>query len=121
MAVVVPDGGARVVSFGPFGPAPLAPLSEPRTIFDATGGLRDDVLVQLPPSATDRIAKFTHLYPAGMYNRSYAACTFDAVRGAGSYLAYEAPDVVPNPARFERVVMLRATAYLLIVGARFQP
>ena len=79
------------------------------------------MLLQPPPSTTDRIAKYTHLYPAGMFNRPYDACTFENARGAGAYFAYDAPDVVPSGARFERVVALSAAADRLVVDERFTP
>ena len=115
-AIVAPDGGGRVVAFGP-GRFTARSLS----MFDATGGLRDDVLVQPPPSRTDRIARYTHTYPAGMFNRRYDACTFGDARASGAYLAYDAPDVVPDGARFERVVALSANARRLVVDERFTP
>ncbi len=122
LAVVVPGGGARVVTFGRYrheGTDPSRNFYE--NIFDATGALRDDVSVQPPPSTTDRIAKFTHLYPAGTFNRPYDACTFENARGAGAYLAYDAPDVVPTGALFERVIALGASADRLVVDERFTP
>ncbi len=124
-AVVVPDGGARVVALGPNRSTGFLTYGD--NAFDATGALRDDVLVQLPPSPTDRIAKYTHTYPAGMFNRPYAACTFTHVAGdgnvtgAGAYLAYDAPDVVPHGARFERVLALGASSDRLVADLRFTP
>ena len=121
VAVAVPDGGARVVSFGRYRPQPGADMTTFRNVFDATGALRNDVLQQPPPSRTDRIAKYTHLYPAGMFNRPYDACTFESARGAGAYLTYDAPDVVPSGARFERVLTLGAAADRLVADERFTP
>lgn len=122
LAIIAPDGGARVVAFGDveYG-NPLDAQSTITNVFNATGGLRDDVLVQPPPSTTDRIAAFTHQYPAGMFNRPYAACTFGDARASGAYLSYDAPDVVPNGARFERVVTLSRGADRLVVDERFTP
>jgi Glycosyl hydrolases family 35 len=125
-AIAVPNGGARVISFGPrFATAEVDVAAE--NAFDATGALRDDVLQQPPPSATDRIAKYTHGYPAGTFNRPYTYCTFDRSARAGSaaatgvYLAYEAPDVVPAGARFERVLTLGASADRLVADLRLAP
>jgi Glycosyl hydrolases family 35 len=115
-AIVAPDGGGRVVAFGRG-----QVHGTIANLFDATGGLRDDVLVQPPPSKTDRIARYTHSYPAGMFNRRYDACTFGDARASGAYLAYDAPDVVPDGARFERVVALAANARRLVVDERFTP
>jgi amino acid transporter len=126
-AVAVPSGGARVVSFGPrLWTAEIDRQSE--NAFDATGALRDDVLVQPPPSPTDRIAKYTHTYPAGTFNRPYAACTFTggtrsgatAGDAVGVYLAYDAPDVVPNGALFERVLAIGG-ADRLVADLRLTP
>ena len=117
-AIVAPDGGARVVSFGTY---TLEGTPNFRNVFDATGALRDDALVQPPPSPTDRIAKYTHLYPAGMFNRPYDACTFESPRGAGAYFSYDAPDVVSSGARFERVIGIAAKADRLVVDERFTP
>lgn len=122
LAIVAPEGGARVVAFGAaeYG-GPLDAQSTITNVFNATGGLRDDVVVQPPPSPTDRIAAFTHQYPAGMFDRPYAACTFGDTRASGTYLSYDAPDVVPNGARFERVVTLSRDADRLVVDERFTP
>jgi amino acid transporter len=122
LAIVAPDGGARVVAFGSteYG-NPLDAQATILNMFNATGGLRDDVLVQPPPSPTDRIAAFTHQYPAGMFDRPYAACTFGDARASGAYLSYDAPDVVPNGARFERVVTLSRDADRLVADERFTP
>ncbi|HEY0394587.1 MAG TPA: amino acid permease [Candidatus Elarobacter sp.] len=114
-AVLVPDGGARVPVFGLI-PAPGDALVESMSnVFDATGGLRDDVLVQPPPSATDRIAKYTHSFPAGTFNRAYSVS--DARDGSARVVA-DVPDVVPNGARFERVVSLLPGAARLVVDER---
>ncbi len=122
LAVAVPGGGGRVVSFGPYrraGDDPAQVIYE--NAFDATGALRDDVSIQPPPSTTDRIAKFTHMYPAGTFNRPYDACTFESARGAGAYLSYDAPDVVPSGALFERVIAIGTNADRLVVDERFTP
>jgi hypothetical protein len=121
LALIVPGGGARAISFGPYTASPLDEHAVLTNIFDATGGLRDDVLIQQRPSKTDRIARYTHQYPAGTFNRSYSTCTFDGPRGAGVYLAYDAPDVAPNGARFERVVTVGTSSDRLIVDERFTP
>ena len=116
-AVVVPAGGGRVVAFD----APWPAQNAAPNAFDATGALRDDVLAQPPPSATDRIAKYTHTYPAGMFNREYRGCTLAHGTAAGAYLAYDAPDVTPHGARFERTIALASPAARLVVDERFTP
>ncbi len=122
LAIVTPDAGGRIVDFGHYSatlnPTSLLPwLGE--NVFDATGGARDDVLMPPPPSKTDRIARYTHTYPAGTFNRRYDACTFAAPRGAGVYLRYDAPDLGAARTRFERVITLAAAAQRLVVDERF--
>ena len=67
-AVIVADGGGRLVSFGP-----IAPAAGRDNLTDATGALRDDVRTPLGPSPRDYIARYTHDYPAGTFNRPYRA------------------------------------------------
>jgi amino acid transporter len=112
-AVFVPDGGARLVVLQRTdGAAPLDATN-------ATGALRDDALVQPTPSATDRIARYTHSYPAGTFNRPYRVEILTARgRAARVRFTYDAPDVVPNGARFERTVQLDADAPRLVVDER---
>jgi amino acid transporter len=113
VAVFVPGGGARLVVF-----APADRRLQPYNATNSTGALRDDVLVQPPPSTTDRIARYTHSYPAGTFNRPYQ---IDVLQGAGSSVAvrftYAAPDVPGNP-RFEKTVRLAADSPRLIVDER---
>ncbi len=111
-AVIVPGGGARLVAFAPAG-ACGATL---RSLTDATGALRDDALLQPPPSATDRIARYTHTYPAGTFNRPYRA----EILASGGAIAivrftYDAPDIVPHGAHIVKTVRLAADAARLIV------
>jgi hypothetical protein len=109
VAVFVPDGGGRLVVFAPRGGGNAT---------NATGALRDDVLVQPPPSATDRIAKYTHSYPAGTYNRTYRT---DIVASGNAEAVvrfrYDAPDL-GGGAHFERTVRLAAGSSRLIVDER---
>jgi hypothetical protein len=124
--VIVPDGGARAPVFALLPPIArlrnrYPPNSEASVnAFDATGGMRDDVLVQQPPSPTDRIARYTHSYPAGTFNRTYAVT--DA-RNGSVRLTAGVPDVVPAGATFERIVSLAPDAARLVVDerARFAP
>ncbi|MBV8749684.1 MAG: beta-galactosidase, partial [Candidatus Eremiobacteraeota bacterium] len=114
--VIVPDGGARAVVFAPLSP----PNSMGANVFDATGALRDDVLMQPPPSLTDRIARYTHSYAAGMFNRSYRVTQTSA-----ESVRFEAdvPDVVPAGAHFERIITLVPGTTRLVVDERaiFRP
>ena len=110
-AVIVPDGGARLVLFGRRGQPGY-------NATNATGALRDDVLVQPPPSKTDRIAKYTHSYPAGTYNRTYRT---EIVSSGGAQAVvrfrYDAPDL-GGGAHFEKTVRLVAGSARLIVDER---
>jgi hypothetical protein len=78
--------------------------------FDTIGALRDDVAVAPPPSATDRIAKYTHQFPAGFFNRPYAVTILTSGPRAAVRLHYDAPDAWPNGGSFERVVTLEPNA-----------
>lgn len=111
VAVLVPGGGARLVVF-----ATRAGL--PHNALNATGALRDDVLLQPPPSTTDRIAQYTHSYPAGTFNRPYRT---EILRAAGAEavvrFSYRAPDL-PGAPLFEKTVRLAADAQRLVVDER---
>ncbi|HEV8020647.1 MAG TPA: hypothetical protein VGP41_05245, partial [Candidatus Lustribacter sp.] len=111
VAVFVPDGGARLVAFA-------ARSDLPHNAVNATGALRDDVLLEPPPSATDRIAAYTHSYPAGTFNRPYRT---DIVVASGPEavvrFTYAAPDLGPG-AIFEKTVRLAAGSTRLVVDER---
>jgi len=111
VAVIVPDAGARLVVF-----APREGL--PYNATNATGALRDDVLLEPPPSTTDRIAKYTHSYPAGTFNRPYRT---DIISAAGAEAVvrfhYDAPDLAGG-AHFEKTVRLAADSTRLVVDER---
>jgi len=113
-AVIVPDGGARLVALQRID-VPGAPID----MVNATGALRDDALQQPPPSQSDRIARYTHSYPAGTFNRPYGV-TITSARGAVASVrfTYDAPDVVPHGARFEKTIALAAGASRLVVDER---
>ena len=109
VAVIVPDGGARLVVFA-------ARRQLPHNATNATGALRDDVLMQPPPSTTDRIAKYTHSYPAGTFNRQYR--TEILAQGAEAVVRFsaDAPDL--SGAHFEKTVRFAAGATRLVVDER---
>jgi amino acid transporter len=96
--VVAPNGGARAFSF--------ADKKAGTSIFTTVGGLRDDVKIEPPLSKTDRIAKYTHQMPAGMFNRPYGIEKLEGGNRAIARFMYDAPDVVPAGAHFEKTVML---------------
>jgi len=98
-AVVALDAGARIVDYRTTRKGACSPNA-----FTSVGGARDDAFMQFPPSPTDRIAKYTNTFPAGMFNRPYRVTsvgTSDRVQ-----LAYDAPDVVPHGAHFTRTIAL---------------
>jgi len=113
-AVLVPDGGGRLVVL-----QRIDGTGNPIDMVNATGALRDDVLLQPPPSRTDRIARYTHTYPAGTFNRPYHVVIL-ATGGevARVRLSYDAPDVIPHGARFEKTIALAAGAARLVVDER---
>ena len=108
-AVIVAGGGGRLVAFGPLAPpSPRRPLGRDN-LTDATGALRDDVRTPLAPSPRDYIARYTHDYPAGTFNRPYRAEIL--ARGgerAALRLTYAMPDAPPAGATFEKTVWLGA-------------
>jgi hypothetical protein len=116
-AIVVPEGGARIPVFTllPSDDRADSKRSPPENAFDATGALRDDALLQPPPSTTDRIARYTRSYPAGTFNRTYAVS--DAHDGS-VHLVADVPDVVPGGAHFERIVSLQPGTARLAVDER---
>jgi fructoselysine transporter len=111
VAIFAPDGGARLVVFA-------ARRDLPFNAVNATGALRDDVLLQPPPSSTDRIAKYTHSYPAGTFNRPYRT---DIIAASGTEAVvrfrYVAPDLAGGT-HFEKIVRLAADATRLVVDER---
>jgi hypothetical protein len=92
--IVSPDAGARAFYFSG---------ASGRNWFTTVGGIRDDVAIEPPLSTTDRIAKYTHDFPAGTFNRSYAVSNVD---DRSATFAYAAPDVLPSGGTFTREVTL---------------
>jgi amino acid transporter len=111
VAIFVPNGGARLVVFAPA-------REQPYNATNATGAVRDDVLIPPPPSTTDRIAKYTHSYPAGTFNRPYRV-TIVRAGGASAVVRFSsfAPDLAAG-AQFEKTVRLDAGSARLIVDER---
>ncbi len=99
--VVSPAAGARAFVF--------EDVASGRNVFTTVGALRDDVALEPPLSTADRIAKYTHQFPAGTFNRPYAATIVaDGGARATARFTYDAPDVVPRGARFTRELTLAA-------------
>jgi amino acid transporter len=108
--VVAPDAGARAFDFGD--------IATGRSVFTSVGALRDDVAIEPPLSTTDRIARYTHDFPAGMFNRPYAATIDESGPSARVSVRYDAPDVLPNGMRFERTIALEPDARAFDVDER---
>ncbi len=83
--VIAPNAGGRAFVF--------EDLATHRSVFTSVGAMRDDIEPEPPLSTTDRIAKYTHQFPAGMFNRSYAVETIASGAHAAARLTYTAPDV----------------------------
>jgi hypothetical protein len=93
--IVSPNAGARAFIFRAHGGA--------RNWFTTVGGLRDDVAVEPALSTKDRIAKYTHDFPAGTFNRTYAVT---AIGANAARFSYHAPDVIPGGATYDRTISL---------------
>jgi amino acid transporter len=96
--VIAPRAGGRAFVF--------EDLATHRSVFTSVGALRDDVAVEPPLSTADRIAVYTHEFPAGTFNRPYRVEILESGSHAVVRLSYAAPDVVPRGARFVRTVSL---------------
>jgi len=122
-AVVLDNGLVRIV-IAPAAGARAFVFEDDRTgrnVFTTVGAMRDDVALEPPLSTSDRIAKYTHTFPAGTYNRTYAAQILDSGTRASAHFRYDAPDVLPQGAVFERDVTLEAGARSFSVDERFTP
>ena len=87
-------------------------------VLDATGALRDDVSAPLPASPRDYIAKYTHGYPAGTFNRAYAVTVLSSGARASVRFRYTMPDADPAGLTFERIVSLEPRTTRVIVDER---
>jgi hypothetical protein len=99
---LAPDAGGRAFTFAA-APGGCHLINA----FTSVGALRDDVSIQPPLSTSDRIGKYTRSFPTGMFNRPYLLTDVSVPGGAAITLRYDAPDVVPAGARFERTLSLR--------------
>ncbi|MBC5804228.1 MAG: beta-galactosidase [Candidatus Eremiobacteraeota bacterium] len=111
--IVAPAAGARAFVF--------ADDRTERNVFTTVGAMRDDVALEPPPSTADRIAKYTHTFPAGTFNRPYTAEIIDGGARAAARFTYEAPDVLPHGAVFKRDVVLAPGERSFSVAERFTP
>ncbi len=94
--IVSPCAGARAFVF--------EDLATHQNLFTTVGGLRDAWKNQLPPSARDYIAKYTHPIATGTFNRCYSVRVNGAARSAA--FSYAAPDAPPDGARFRKTIAL---------------
>jgi amino acid transporter len=122
-AIIVENSNVRIV-FSPNAGARAFAFADKRTgsgensIFTTVGGLRDDVKIEPPLSTSDRIAKYTHQFPAGMFNRPYRVQILESGKRAVVRFSYDAPDVVPAGAHFERTVTLEPDVRFFSVDER---
>jgi hypothetical protein len=100
--IIAPNAGARAFVF--------EDLAKGVNAFTTVGALRDDVKIEPPLSTADKIAKYTHQFPAGMFNRPYRAEIVGRGNTASARFSYDAPDVVPHGAHFERIITLAPDA-----------
>jgi amino acid transporter len=104
-----PAAGARGVFF----PA------ESGNATTSIGMLRDSVLHEPDSSARDYIAKYTHPFPAGTFNRSYTCVRLvPSIQSTGITCTYDAPDVPIGGGRFSRMLVLDADASAIAVTER---
>ncbi|HEY1654221.1 MAG TPA: amino acid permease [Candidatus Tumulicola sp.] len=117
-------GGTRLrVGFAPDAGMRISDLREGAGDNAATGiGLLRDAVDPAPPaSARDYIAAYTHPLPAGTFNRTYRCAAANDAASAGTTCAYDAPDLPPGGARFERTLRTVSEGDELDVTLRFVP
>ena len=90
-------------------------------VFDATGALRDDLSAPLPASPRDYIAKYTHAYSTGTFNRAYAVDVLSSGTRASVRFSYTMPDADPAGLTFERIVSLEPGTTRVVVDERLVP
>jgi amino acid transporter len=111
--IVAPHAGARAFVF--------EDKATQANVFTSVGAMRDDVSVQPPPSTTDKLGAWTHAFAAGMFNRPYSVRILASGPHAVAVVSYDAPDVVPAGAHFERTLSLDPNARTFHVDERFLP
>jgi hypothetical protein len=106
--IVSPSAGARA----------FYAVAKPQNVnwFTTVGGLRDDVAIEPPLSTTDRIAKYTHDFPAGTFNRPYVVST---VGPRAATFAYEYLDALPHGAAVTKTVTLETSQTGFDLDERF--
>ncbi len=109
--IVAPDAGARAFVF--------EDKRSRANVFTSVGAMRDGVSVQPPPSTSDHLGAWTRAFAAGMFNRPYDVRIDSDATAARAIVSYQAPDVVPDAARFERTIALAPDARSFTVTERF--
>ncbi|MEO6912860.1 MAG: amino acid permease [Candidatus Baltobacteraceae bacterium] len=97
--VISPSAGARAFI--------LESSSDCSNGFNTIGALRDTLRVHPPISARDYIGRYTHPFLTGTFNRRYRATIVHSGTCAIATFHYDAPDVLPHGASFDRVITLR--------------
>ena len=115
--VIVPSAGARAFALQARGPDGRWSSNA----FDGTGGWRDDVGAPLAASARDYIARYTHSYPAGTFNRPYQTAILSSGPRAIVRLTYVMPDAEPAGMTFERTVTLDPRSSRVVVDEQLVP
>jgi amino acid transporter len=92
--IVSPCAGARALIF--------EDRSSGENLFTTIGGLRDGWTPQLPASARDYIAKYTHPITTGTFNRCYAT----HLERKRAVFTYTAPDAPPHGASYVKTVTI---------------
>ncbi|MGZ3510106.1 MAG: amino acid permease [Vulcanimicrobiaceae bacterium] len=95
---VTADAGARSLVF--------EDKATGENLFTTIGALRDDVVQPVPASARDYIAKYTHPIPPGTFNRSYKPAILSTGERASAEFTYDAPDMTPHGAAFDKIVTM---------------
>ncbi|MDQ2680276.1 MAG: amino acid permease [Candidatus Eremiobacteraeota bacterium] len=111
--VISPQAGARAFIF--------TDSNDCSNSFTSIGGLRDTVTVHPPISTRDYIGKYTHPLATGTFNRAYSTSLHQSGACAIAEFRYDAPDVLPHGAMFDRIVELdpHSTQFTIDERVRF--
>jgi amino acid transporter len=109
-AIVSAEAGSRALYFGG--------NPEGANAFTTIGVLRDDVQTPPTPSPRDYIAKYTHPFETGTFNRTYACTPSAAGETQTLRCSYDAPDLGPVQVHFEKTYSLAADSRTLVVTMR---
>jgi hypothetical protein len=110
--VLAPNAGARVAELDG---------GDDDNAASSIGLLRDAVDPEPTPSVRDYIAAYTHPLSAGTFNRSYGCTRSTGIQDEKLSCVYDAPDIPPGGARFERTLTLSAASQDVSVEERMTP